>query len=417
MKDNLSARVIAVSTQAVYLRGLAALAMTVPGVSLVGEARSGVEALQLCQIAEPDLALLDLNDVPGHGLEIARQALERWPGLKVVLLVDPHAETAAVDPGGETSGLPLTYFSRDIADDEFKAELEQVLQMEDPQAWNAGSIRGRGGSQTAGDAEEDLDAFHMPPTLYRNRNQEMLTRELVMAGRIQADILPEAPSFSGWEISAILEPARETSGDFYDFLPLSDRKWGIVVADVTDKGMGAALFMALTSTLFRTYATQFPTLPAVTLGAVSRRILSDTRGSMFVTAFYGVLEPYTGRLVFANAGHPPGYIISTQRGKESIESLRTTGMSLGVVDQAQWKQRQTRLGPGDLLVLYTDGITEAENPQGVAFGEDRLIDVAFAKAGCSAQEIQAALLEEVHRFVGSTPRQDDIALIVIRREK
>jgi sigma-B regulation protein RsbU (phosphoserine phosphatase) len=299
-------------------------------------------------------------------------------------------------------------FSRNIDDDEFKDGLVRILQETRPVAWNIGAARQH---------EDDADPPGLAQEIARRRNPEMLTRELVMAGKIQADILPEAPVIPGWDIAATLEPARETSGDFYDFMPLTNRKLGMVVADVTDKGMGAALFMALTSTLFRTFATQFPTLPAVTLDTVSRRILSDTRGNMFVTAFYGVLEPYTGRLVYANAGHPPGFVISTQHGKETIETLRTTGMSLGVMEQANWKQRNTKLGPGDLLILYTDGVTEAENPQGVAFGEDRLIDAAYRKAACPAREIQAGLLDEVHRFVGSTPRQDDIALIVIKREK
>ncbi|HEY3345854.1 MAG TPA: SpoIIE family protein phosphatase [Anaerolineaceae bacterium] len=411
MPENRPARVIVVSTQPVYLRGLASLVMSMPGASLVGEARSIGEALQLCQLAEPDLAVFDLNEAPGRGQEAAGLILERWPGMKIVLLSDTRAEIPAADAA---FALPLNFFSRDIGDDEFRAGLEQVLQEARQGKWNAGRLHGSTGQ---GETDDSADPLHLPDRLPVQRNHEVLTRELVMAGKIQADILPEAPSFPGWDISAVLEPARETSGDFYDFLPLSNRKWGLVVADVTDKGMGAALFMALSSALFRTYATQFPTLPAVTLGAVSRRILSDTRGSMFVTAFYGVLEPFTGRFIYANAGHPPGFIIATQHGKESIESLRTTGMSLGVIEQAEWKQRMTRLNPGDLLVLYTDGITEAENPQGEAFGEDRLIDVAFAKANCTAQVIQTALLDEVHHFVGSAPRQDDIALIVIRREK
>jgi serine phosphatase RsbU (regulator of sigma subunit) len=356
--------------------------------------------VQLCQITGPDLTLLDLAEA----VEIARSLLESWPAMKIILMADPPE----IEPIQDAPQVHA--FSRNIDDEEFKEGLVRILQETRPVAWNIGAARRQ---------EDDREA-EMPglvQEISRLRNPEMLTRELVMAGKIQADILPEAPVIQGWDIAATLEPARETSGDFYDFMPLTNRKLGMVVADVTDNGMGAALFMALSSTLFRTFATQFPTLPAVTLDTVSRRILSDTRGSMFVTAFYGVLEPYTGRVVYANAGHPPGLVISTSRGKETIETLRPTGMSLGVMEQANWKQRNTRLGPGDLLILYTDGITEAENPQGVAFGEDRLIDAAYRKAECPAREIQAALLDEVHRFVANTPRQDDIALIVIKREK
>jgi sigma-B regulation protein RsbU (phosphoserine phosphatase) len=179
--------------------------------------------------------------------------------------------------------------------------------------------------------------------------------------------------------------------------------------------MGAALLMALSSTLFRTFAMRYPTLPAVTLSTISERILSDTRGGMFVTSFLGVLEPHTGRLVFANAGPPPGYLVSLHRGKETIERLRPTGMALGVDESARWRQRDVRLVPGDFLVLYTDGITEAQNASGAFFGEERVLEAALSRAGSSARDIQDAILAEVHRFTGSLPRQDDVALIVLRR--
>jgi serine phosphatase RsbU (regulator of sigma subunit) len=239
-----------------------------------------------------------------------------------------------------------------------------------------------------------------------------------MAGRIQTDILPEEePVIPGWEVSAKLEPARETSGDFYDFLPLTDRKWGFVVADVTDKGMGAAIFMALSSTLMRTYANRFPTLPAMALTAVSQRILSDTRGGMFVTSIFGVLEPHTGRFIYANAGHPPGFLVSLQKGKESIDHLRPTGMALGVLEQARWKQKIVKMNPGDFLILYSDGITEAQNSQGTFYEEDRMLDAALSIPGGSAIEIRNAILKDVHRFSGSAQYRDDITLVVVKRKE
>jgi sigma-B regulation protein RsbU (phosphoserine phosphatase) len=136
-----------------------------------------------------------------------------------------------------------------------------------------------------------------------------------------------------------------------------------------------------------------------------------------VTTFFGILEPPTGRFVYANAGHPPGFLISTQRAKISIEQLRPTGMALGVSEAAQWRQKIARLGPGDYLVLYTDGITETQNRQGVFFGEERLMNVVLSRIGRSAREVQDALVEEVNKFEGYIPQQDDIALIVIRRNK
>ena len=408
MSAQKSLRVGVVSDQAIFLRGLASLIMSAPGLDLIGEARSGAEALQLCQISQPDMLLLDLSP-KGHGGEIARQLCQKWPTIKLILLQDLRDETAEPEEPGCTVSI-----SRDVSEEEFKAALEQ--------------IRGAAGESDkpvvfrhhpAQEVEVDEGAeLPLPQAPVYLRSEEILTRELIMAGRIQVDILPEkAPSIPGWDISARLKPARETSGDFYDFIPLSERKWGIVLADVTDKGMGAALFMALSSTLIRTYATRFPTLPGLVLNAVSERLLTDTRGGMFVTAIFGILEPHSGRFIYANAGHPPGIHIGTQRAKTTIEQLRPTGMALGVSESAQWKQKIARMAPGDYLVLYTDGITEAQNHQGTFFGEERLQDVILSKIGRSAREVHDAVIEEVNRFEGYSLPQDDIALVVIHYEK
>jgi serine phosphatase RsbU (regulator of sigma subunit) len=243
-----------------------------------------------------------------------------------------------------------------------------------------------------------------------------MAQELAMAGQIQANILPEkVPELPGWDIAARLLPARETSGDFYDFIPVTDKNWGIIIADVADKGIGAALFMTLTSTLFRGLAPRHPSLPALTLQTVNERILSDTRGSMFVTAFYGVLEPNTGRFRFSNAGHPPPLLIKSQKGKP-IDRLGRTGMALGVQDNEYWSQKLVILAPGDVLVLYTDGVIEASNPQGRLFEIGRLQDVVQKVTGRSAKVIMDAILTEVHRFTAGAPVQDDTAILVIRRK-
>ena len=317
----------------------------------------------------------------------------------------------------ELQGHPVYTFSRDITEDEFKAALDQVRRDErihDAQTAPSDMLFSHAAEEPDGDVRAYSRIAYSPVP---SSNEEVMTRELAMAGKIQADFLPEeAPIIRGWDISGVLQPARETSGDFYDFIPLAPRKWGLVVADVSDKGMGAALLMALTSTLFRTFTGRYPTLPAVTLNTVSERILSDTRGGMFVTAFIAVFEPHTGRLVYANAGHPPGYLISLRRGKETIERLRPTGMAMGVDEQTRWRQKELRMEPGDLLVLYTDGITEAQSPQGDFFGEERLLEVVLARMHSPAREIQNALIQAVHHFVGNVPRQDDVALIVMRRD-
>ena len=405
MTDAQPTRTIIACDEAIYLRGLAALLTTIPGVQLIGEAHTGPELLQLCSLTRPELVLVSFKRLLDlHSL--VEQVRRCSPHSRLVLLGELGDEP-------EQEGLSgLYYFSREMTEQEFKAALEQVRR--------DGPIPAQPVFRHMWEEEDLLDStenqFWSSAPLPA-RSEKILACELVMAGKIQSDILPEEPpTLPGWEICGRLEPARETSGDFYDFIPLTEHKWGLLVADVTDKGMGAALFMALSSTLMRTYAARFPSLPALTLSAVSDRILSDTRGNMFVTAFYGILEPHTGRLIFANAGHPPGFLICTQRGRVTVEPLRPTGMALGVSENAQWKQKVMRLSPGDLLVLYTDGVTEAQNPQGEFFGEERLLDVALELYGAPARQVQDALLKEVHSFVAGAPRQDDIALIVVRRE-
>lgn len=411
MIDQKSTRVVIVSEQAIFLRGLQSLVMAQACLHLVGEARTASETLQLCRLARPEMILIDLNHRPDDWQETIGTIQKQWPLIRIVVLLETCDESWADE---EFVGNPLYRVSRDVSEGEFRAALDQILQDVER---HFGQARFKHTVEV--EPVEEPELLELGQSGGQSRNEVMMVREMVMAGKIQADILPEEPPcLPGWDIAARLVPARETSGDFYDFIPLSDRKLGMVVADVTDKGMGAALFMALSSSLIRTYAGRYPTLPAIALSAVSERILSDTRGSMFVTAFYGILEPHTGRLVFANAGHPPGCLISTRRGKESIDRLRPTGMALGVTEEARWRQKEVRMNPGDVLVLYTDGITEAQNPNEVFFEEDRMIESVLRKmgTGATARQILDGLLTDVQHFVGPAPRQDDIAMIVIRRE-
>lgn len=247
------------------------------------------------------------------------------------------------------------------------------------------------------------------------RDQQRIAQELMLAGRIQASLLPAAPpELPGWQIAAALQPARETSGDFYDFIALPGGQWGIVVADVADKGVGAALFMALSRTLLRTYAGEYPTRADQVLAAVNERILSEARAGLFVTMFYAILDPVSGTMCYANAGHPPPYVVGPQPGIEP-HPLTRTGMALGVLETEHWEQGTVTLDPGALLLLYTDGVPDACAPGGTSFGVGRLLDVARQESGRGAAELQAAILAGVDGFAGDEPQLDDIALVVLRR--
>jgi serine phosphatase RsbU (regulator of sigma subunit)/DNA-binding NarL/FixJ family response regulator len=414
MNDSPVFKIAAVSDQSIFLRGLAGCVLSNPGLTLVGEAQNDADAVQLCELTRPDLVLLDLQKMPDHGLNLAQQISAQWPPTRVILFHDSRAD---IPEQGLLESNSLYYFSRDLEEEELKTALLQVrCELVGPEIQRAAKPKRR-----ASDKNDDGDSLSEALKDVRipsgRRTDAHLARELIMAGKIQADILPEKePSVPGWEIAARLEPARETSGDFYDFICLTEHKWGIIVADVTDKGMGAALFMALSNTMIRTYAHQFPTLPAIVMNEVNKRLLADTRGGMFVTTLYGILEPHSGRFVYANAGNPPGFQMCASRGGPCFDTLRRTGMALGVSEEAQWKQKVTKLSAGDYLVLYTDGITEAENPQGQFFGEERLLDAVLAKSGRPAQEVCDALLDAVHRFVGPDAPQDDITLVVIHRK-
>jgi serine phosphatase RsbU (regulator of sigma subunit)/DNA-binding NarL/FixJ family response regulator len=251
--------------------------------------------------------------------------------------------------------------------------------------------------------------------------QERVEQELVLAGQIQASFLPEVlPDLAGWHIAATLEPARETSGDFYDFIALPDGRLGILIADVANKGMGAALYMALCRTLIRTYAAEHPTRPDLVLSATNRRLLMDARAGLFVTAFYGVIDPDSGLLAYCNAGHNPPLLLGA-RDVSPVRELQRTGMALGAVEDQAWQQSTVQIAPGDVLLLYTDGITEAQDPKGRFFGADRLLDslqTSLASRGADvshAQSIRDALLAEIHAFVGAAPQFDDITLVVMAR--
>ncbi len=265
-------------------------------------------------------------------------------------------------------------------------------------------------------AAQIASALHASEVFTETLEHQKIAQEMAFAGRIQNSFLPHViPEIKGWRISAALEPARETSGDFYDLIQLPGNRFAIVVADVTDKGMGAALFMALSRTLIRTYAIEYPRETARVMAAANERIISDATAGLFVTAFYGVLDTSTGELTYANAGHNPPYHI--RPGMEvPVTSLKGTGMALGLMEDAVWEQGTVLLESRDSVVLYSDGITEANNPAGSFYGDDRLVSISLANADRPAEEMQEQILSDLRSFVDAAPQSDDITLLVLKRE-
>ncbi len=241
-------------------------------------------------------------------------------------------------------------------------------------------------------------------------------KELAVAADMQASLMPSiAPHVPGWEFKAIIDSAREASGDFIDLIPLSEGRWGILVADVSGKGVAAALYMAMVRTLIRTYAFEHESAPAAVVSAANGRILSDTNDDSFVTAFYAVLDPATGALQYCNAGHNPPYLFRTQNGG-AVEELRGTGIPLGMLEDAVWEGGEVTMLPGDRLLAYTDGVTDAQNPDDEPFGEGRLLEVAKANVKATPIEMRTAVFDEIKSFVGQAPQEDDITLMVVARD-
>ncbi len=265
-------------------------------------------------------------------------------------------------------------------------------------------------------SDQIASAVHQAEIYHQTLDYQRVTQELKFAGEIQASFMPfNIPRIPGWQLSVTLDPVGETSGDFFDIIPLGGNRLGIVIADVADKGIGPALYMALSRTLIRTYAIEFDAQPEIVFFAANERILKDTEASLFVTAFYGILDLETGRLTYANAGHNPPYLLRAQENSDPIP-LRRTGIPIGIEEEITWSQKTVVLQPGDVLLLYTDGIPDAQNNAGHFFGEKPLVEIGQKNLGRSADEIQAAIIDAVYTFTGDAPQFDDITFIALIRD-
>jgi serine phosphatase RsbU (regulator of sigma subunit)/anti-sigma regulatory factor (Ser/Thr protein kinase) len=242
------------------------------------------------------------------------------------------------------------------------------------------------------------------------RSRERIEQELRVATMIQQNFLPkQLPDLPGWQVSAHYRPAREVGGDFYDFIELPEGQLGIVIGDVTDKGVPAAMVMAATRSVLRASA-QRVVSPGDVLERVNELMCPDMPAKMFVTCLYGVLEIATGRFRFSNAGHNLPYV---RTGDGTVE-LRATGMPLGLLPGIAYEETEAILGPGQTMLLHSDGVAEAHSASDEMFGFPRLMDVVGARSGRG--EVIDRVLTELGRFTGAAwEQEDDITLVALTR--
>jgi sigma-B regulation protein RsbU (phosphoserine phosphatase) len=248
--------------------------------------------------------------------------------------------------------------------------------------------------------------------------RERIESELSIARDIQMSFLPDPDArptgYGHWEIGARIELARETGGDLYDHFLLDERRLFMIIGDVSGKGMPAALFMAVTRTVFK-MAARPGISPSDILAAVNRELCRDNASSMFVSVWCAVLDTLTGELSYSNAGHNPPYIM--RRDGDAARLPLPPGTVLGANDEARYETRQVVMADGDLLAAYTDGVTEAMSEAGGMFGEERFAQAMMRVKGLSAREAADALLGAVHGFAAGAEQYDDITILCLAKKR
>ncbi len=238
-----------------------------------------------------------------------------------------------------------------------------------------------------------------------------LRQELDMAACIQRSILPSAfPASAEFSLSASLHTAREVGGDFYDFFALPDGRLALIIADVSDKGLAAALFMAVARTALRSTAAIVPE-PAACLTRANDLLSAENDAAMFVTVFYSVFDPATGRLAYANGGHNPPALLTASGHVRFLEG--TDGVALGILAETPYEAREIVLAPGDRLLFYTDGVTEAIDGQDRAFAVDGLTAALEDARAADVDELVRSIVARVQTFAGDAPQFDDITLMAL----
>jgi serine phosphatase RsbU (regulator of sigma subunit) len=355
-------------------------------------AENGRQALELVRQQPFDLVLLDIMMPEMNGYQVLQQlkadpALKHIPVVMISAVDDVDSVVRCVELGAE--------------DYLFKP-------------FNPVLLRARIGASLEKKRLRDKERAYL----------QAVKQELELGRRTQADFFPaQVPQPAGWRIAGLFYPAREVAGDFYDTFTLPGNRLGLVIADVCDKGVGAALFMVLVRSLMRAFAEQVSSAAtgsdALSLDAVPlvnnyitiHHQHEQSRIHMFATLFFGVLDPTTGTLTYINAGHAPPAIIGAAGVRTMLEP---TGPAVGIMRDSVFRREQLYLEPGDILLAYTDGITEARSATHEMFGEERLFDLLNQPVD-AVDSLFAALEQRVRSHIGDTPPEDDITMLAAQR--
>ena len=345
-------------------------------------AQNGVEALkQLEAHDDVDLVLSDINMPEMDGLALLQQLGSLDYDLRAVMVTaygDMKNIRTAMNRGA------FDFVTKPIDFDDLEATIDKTLE----------------------------HLMVMREALRSRDELVALRQELGVAAQMQESILPtEFPRDRRYELHASMTPAREVGGDFYDFFRLEDDRMGIVVADVSGKGVPAALFMMVSRTLMKGTAIG-ETNPARCLREVNELLSESNEESMFVTVFYTTLDPASGRVEFANAGHNLPYVVKSSGEVRQVDSA--PGIVLGVLPDFEFPGGTLDLEPGDVLFFYTDGVNEAMDEAGVEFGDERLAAVLAEAAGSSADAFSDRVVQAVHAHAGEAPQSDDITCMTLR---
>ena len=272
-----------------------------------------------------------------------------------------------------------------------------------------------GGKITDEWSEGSLLEMLLPSFEREIRARERVEQDLRVARSIQQASLPkEVPELEGWQIAPYYQPAREVGGDFYDLFELEEGRVGVVVGDATGKGMPAALVVSAASSMLRAVAQAFhSSSPGEVLSRVNETLVARIPPNMFVTCFYAILDPHSGSLRYANAGHT--LPCCKRHDEDQADELRVRGMPLGLMPGMLYEEKQTILVPGDGVLLCTDGLVEAHNPQGEMFGTPRLRGFLSERSE-GGNGLSAALMEELESFTGEGwEQEDDITILALKR--